>query len=173
MPRSTMMVTPPGERQATMNVLPLEKQTRIVAALTEGVGVRATARLVDVHKESVMRIGRLVGEGCQRLHDAMMRDLQVGICELDEQWQFLAKKQKRVRPTDAPELGDVWLFIALDATSKAVLSYVVGKRDGEHAARLAMDLRARILNRPQITSDGNTSYIDAIDQAFAVDCDFA
>jgi IS1 family transposase len=114
----------------------------------------------------VMRLGTHVGQGCSRLHDRLMRDLQIGVLEFDEQWDFIAKKQRHVEQGDPAEAGDVWLFVALAATQKAVISYVVGKRTAENARRLAMDLRARILNRPQITSDGYEPYVGAIENAF-------
>jgi IS1 family transposase len=103
----------------------------------------------------------------------MMRDLQVGAVELDEQWDFIGKKQKRVRKDDAPEMGDVWVFVALSATHKAVLSYVVGKRNRDNAQELVSDLSMRVLNRPQITSDGYAPYIGAVDMAFGWDVDYA
>jgi IS1 family transposase len=102
----------------------------------------------------------------------MMRGLQVNVLELDEQWSFVGKKQKRVRP-DEPERGDCYVFVALDATSKAAVSYVVGKRNGENTVALAADLRARIVNRPQVTSDGWPAYPEAIDLAFGAEVDFA
>lgn len=156
-----------------MNVLPFEKQTRVIAALTEGCSIRATERLTDVHRDTIMRLGVQVGEGCRRLLDGMLRDLQVGVIELDEQWAFIQKKAKRVRPDDPKEYGDCYLFLALDATSKAVLTYVVGKRSAENTRAIVNDLRARVLNRPQITSDGWPAYPDAIDAAFGGDVDFA
>ena len=149
-----------------MNVLPAEKQIQIIAALTEGCSIRATERLTETHRDTVMRLGVRVGQGCERLHDRLMRDLQVNLIELDEQWDFIGKKQKRVRQDDPAEMGDVWLFVALASTQKAVLSYVVGKRDTENTEALALDLRARILNRPQITSDGYTPYPNAVEAAF-------
>jgi IS1 family transposase len=78
----------------------------------------------------------------------------VTLIELDEQWDFIAKKQRHVKQGDPDECGDVWLFVALAATQKAVISYTVGKRTAENTAALAMDLRGRIFNRPQVTSDG-------------------
>jgi IS1 family transposase len=120
-----------------------------------------------------MRLGLRVGEGCERLHDRVMRDLNVGIIECDEQWDYIAKKQKRVRQGDPAEFGDVWLHVAISATHKAVISYVVGKRDGSYTQELADDLRGRILNRPQITADGYAPYIGAIERAFGTDVDFA
>jgi IS1 family transposase len=120
-----------------------------------------------------MRVSVRVGEGCARLHDRLMRDLQVNLIELDEQWDFVAKKQRHVTTGDPEAFGDVWLFVALAATQKAVLSYVVGKRSTENTEALAMDLRARIVNRPQITSDGYTPYPGAVEAAFGWDVDFA
>src|SRR5882724_6453591 len=113
-----------------MNALPLEKQTRVIAALTEGCSVRATERLTDVHRETILNLGVRVGDGCHRLLDGMLRGLQVGVVELDEQWSFVGCKQKNAKPGEY-ERGDSWLFIALDATSKAVITYTVGKRTGE------------------------------------------
>ncbi|MFZ0887384.1 MAG: IS1 family transposase [Candidatus Binataceae bacterium] len=156
-----------------MNTLPFEKQTHIIAALTEGCSIRATERLTETHRDTVMRLGVRVGEGCERLHDRIMRDLQVNLIELDEQWDFIGKKQKRVQHDDPEEMGDVWLFVALAATQKAVLSYVVGKRGTENTEALALDLRARVVNRPQITSDGYTPYPNAVEAAFGRDVNYA
>lgn len=156
-----------------MNVLPVEKQTQVVAALTEGCSIRATERLTNVNRNTIMSLSLRVGEGCARLHDALMRDLQVNLIELDEQWDFIQKKQKRVRTGDPEEYGDVWLFVALASTQKAVLSYLVGKRSTENTYALARDLRARIVNRPQITSDGYAPYVGAIENAFGWNVDFA
>jgi IS1 family transposase len=156
-----------------MNALSLERQTRIISALCEGCSIRATERLTETHRDTVMILSVRVGQGCERLHDRMMRDLQVGVIELDEQWDFIGKKQKRVRQGDSPEMGDVWLFVALAATQKAVLSYVVGDRSQENTDALARDLRARVVNRPQITSDGYAPYLGAIAFAFEGDVDYA
>jgi IS1 family transposase len=167
-----MIGRPLGKGNSPMSQLSLDQQTRVIAALTEGCSIRSTERLLDIHRDTIMRLGVRVGEGCARVHDAIMRDLNVGLVELDEQWAFIGKKQKRVRLMDAPDMGDVWVFVALDATNKAVLSYVVGKRTAENTVALATDLRARIVNRPQITADGFTPYPDAIDMAFQGDVDF-
>ncbi len=86
---------------------------------------------------------------------------------------LIAKKQRHVTTGDPEAFGDVWLFVASAATQKAVLSYVVGKRSTENTEALAMDLRARIVNRPQITSDGYTPYPGAVEAAFGWDVDFA
>ena len=156
-----------------MNTLSLQKQTEVIAALTEGCSIRATERLTGANRNTIMSLSLRIGAGCARLHDRLMRGLQVNLIELDEQWDFIGKKQKRVRQGDPGEMGDVWLFVALAATQKAVLSYVVGKRDTENTEALALDLRARVLNRPQITSDGYTPYPNAVQAAFGYDVDYA
>lgn len=157
-----------------MNKLPVAKQVQAIAALTEGCSIRATERLMDVHRDTIMRLGVEVGQGCRRLLDGRLRDLQVNVIEVDEQWSYVGCKQRRVREDEPePERGDCYLFLALDATSKAVVSYVVGKRSAENTIAFAMDLRARILNRPQITADGWAAYPRAIDLAFGTDVDFA
>ena len=156
-----------------MSITSPETQVRIISALTEGCSIRATERLTGAHRDTVMRLGVRVGQGCERLHDRVMRDLNVAVIECDEQWDYIAKKQKRVRQDDPAEFGDVWLHVAISATHKAVISYVVGKRDSEFTEELALDLRARILNRPQITSDGYAPYVGAIENAFGRDVDFA
>jgi IS1 family transposase len=155
-----------------MNVLPMAKQVQVIAALTEGCSIRATERMTDVHRDTIMRLGVKVGEGCARVHGAMMRNLQVNLIEMDEQWAFIGKKQKRVNADDSPEMGDCYLWIALDATTKAVLSYVVGKRGTAEALAIVEDLRARVVNRPQITSDGWFAYSEAIQWAFGNDVDY-
>ncbi|MGH7923244.1 MAG: hypothetical protein ACREQH_01480, partial [Candidatus Binatus sp.] len=114
-----------------------------------------------------------VGDGCEGLHDGMMRDLQVNQIELDEQWDFIQKKQKRVQTGDTAEFGEVRLFVPLASTQKAVLSYLVGKRTTENTTALARDLRARIVNRPQITSDGYAPYVGAVESAFRWNVDYA
>jgi hypothetical protein len=99
-----------------MNVLPIDRQVAIIAALTEGVSIRATERLTSVHRDTIMRLGVRVGEGCAELHDRMMTNLQVGRVELDEAWSYVGKKQRKVTPADSnaarkywPETFDVWL----------------------------------------------------------------
>jgi IS1 family transposase len=155
-----------------MNVLSRDRQIAVVAALTEGVSIRATERLTGTHRDTVMRLGLRVGQGCARLHDALMRNLHVGLLELDEVWSYVGKKQKRLKPTDAADLGDQYVFTALSATHKAIISYLVGKRNWTNTVEFAQDVRDRIVNRPQISSDGFPAYADAIERAFGADVDY-
>ena len=102
-----------------------------------------------------------------------MRGLQVNLIEVDEQWDFIAKKQKRVRQGDPDEMGECWLYVALAATQKAVIGYRVGKRNDANMEAFLGDLRQRIVNRPQITSDGYPGYPSAMEATFGYEVDFA
>ena len=152
-----------------MNILPRDRQIAVIAALSEGVSIRATERLTGIHRDTIMRLGARVGWGCTALMDDMMRDLPTQFIELDELWSFVGKKQKRVRPGDRAAFGDYYVFIALDATNKAILTYRVGKRDAETTRKFIADLRARVLGAPQISSDAFPAYEGAIEEAFGDD----
>jgi hypothetical protein len=76
-----------------MNVLPFDRQVEVIAALTEGISIRATERLTDIHRDTIMRLGVRVGFGCAKLHDTLMRGLRLGRIELDEAWSYVGKKQ--------------------------------------------------------------------------------
>ncbi len=155
-----------------MNILPFEKQVAAIAALTEGVSIRATERLVGIHRDSVMRLGVRVGEGCGPLHDRMIRDVQVAHIELDEVWSYVRKKQKRVTKEDGADVGDQYLFTAMDATGKAILAYKVGKRTAKNTQAFVSDLRERVINRPNISSDAFNAYPEAVELAFGDDVDY-
>ena len=119
-----------------------------------------------------MRLGVRVGEGCARLHDRMMRGLQVPILEFDEVWGYVGKKQKRVEPGETDK-GDQYTYTALDAVSKTIVSYVTGKRNEPTTRAFVNDVWERIVNRPQITTDGFVPYIEAIAECFGDGADFA
>src|ERR1700730_17207113 len=155
-----------------MNILPRDKQIAVISALPEGDTLPATERLPGVPRATIMRLGVRVGDGCAALHDEMMRFVQVNRLELDELWSFVGKKQRKVKPTDPADLGDQYVFIGIDATRKAIISYLVGKRDGENTNAFLADVRQRIVNRPEISTDGFSAYPDAVERAFGVDCSF-
>ena len=155
-----------------MNILSRDKQIAVISALTGGCSIRATERLTGIHRDTIMRLGVRVGDGYAALRDEMMRFVQVNRLELDELWSYVGKKQRKVKPTDPTDLGDQYVFIRIDATRRAIISYLVGKRDGENANAFLADLRQRIVNRPEISSDGFSAYPDAVERAFGVDCSF-
>ncbi|HEX3431566.1 MAG TPA: IS1 family transposase [Rhizomicrobium sp.] len=152
------------------NVLPREKQIAVIAALCEGVSIRATERLTGVNRETVMNLGARVGMGCAKVHNRLMRDLNVARLEFDEIWQFVGKKRKAVRPGDPATVGDQYTFVALGGSSKAIVSYYTGKRTHDAALAFARDVRARVIGAPEISTDGLNAYPYAIEEAFQTDC---
>src|SRR3954462_10256200 len=123
-----------------MNILSRDKQVDIIASLSEGVGVRATSRLVGVDKKTVASLALRVGTGCAELHDRMMVGLRVPRCELDELWAFVGKKQRRMTKDDGLDKGDQYTFVALAASSRAIIAYNTGKRDQFSANDFVRDL---------------------------------
>ncbi|MFI4976104.1 MAG: IS1 family transposase [Caulobacterales bacterium] len=154
------------------NILPFDRQVEIIAALTEGVSIRAVERLTGVHRDTIMRLGVRVGFGCNAIHDALMQNLAVARVELDEAWSFVGKKQKMLTPADGTDKGDQYVFIALAGAAKAIISYRVGKRTAINTRAFVMDVRDRVLGAPEISSDAFNAYPVAIDEAFGLDCTY-
>jgi IS1 family transposase len=122
--------------------------------------------MLGVHRDTVMRLGARVGEGCAMLLDEKMRDLPCERLELDELWAFIGKKQRHVTANDDPTKGDVWTWVAIDATTKLVPTFMTGKRDADTANAFIKDLAARLRNRVQVTTDGLRTYVAPIAEAF-------
>ena len=149
------------------NHLPLEKRVDVVRHLVEGMSVRGTERLTGVSIPTVLSTILRMGDGCDRLHNALVRDLDIVELELDEQWSYIAKKQAKVDETKDPvEYGDSYTYIALARTKKLIVSYRVGKRDEADTKAFIADLRARLVTIPQLSTDGWQSYPVAVGQSF-------
>jgi len=155
-----------------MNILPRDKQIDIVAALCEGNGIRATARLTDTDRKTVARLALQVGRGCAELHDRVMVGLRVPRVELDELWAFVGKKQRNVTREDSLDIGDQYTFIALASSAKAIIAYYTGKRDNISTNDFVRDLSERVLGRPEISSDGFRPYRTAIPAVFGARVDY-
>jgi IS1 family transposase len=155
------------------NVLSTDKQAGIIGALCEGSSIRSIERMTGVHRDTIMRLGVRVGHGCMALMDAKMRNLSCIRLEMDEIWGFIGKKQKNVELKDDPSMGDIWTFCAIDADTKLVPAFMVGKRDKETANAFVEDIAGRMNNRLQISTDGLAAYKEAIAGAFGSDVDFA
>ncbi len=153
-----------------MNILPRDKQIEAIAALCEGVSIRATERLTGVNRGTIMALGARVGMGCAKAHSKLMRNLNTSRLEFDEIWQFVGKKRKNVKDTDPETIGDQYTFIALAGTAKAIISYYTGKRTHEATYAFAKDVRARVMGAPEISTDGFNSYPWAIERAFKGEC---
>lgn len=155
------------------NVLSSEKQIAVISALAEGSGIRQIERITRVHRDTIMRLGVRVGEGCAALLDRKMHDLSCGHLQLDEVWGFIGKKQKHVTPVDNPDYGDVWTFCAIDSDTKLVPSFKVGKQDEATANALTFELASRLKNRVQLSSDALRAYVEAVELAFGAEVDYA
>ncbi|HEX6903353.1 MAG TPA: IS1 family transposase [Thermoanaerobaculia bacterium] len=157
------------------NVLSTEKRVQIVSALVEGVGIRATARMADVSKDTVMKLWREIGEACIRYQDETFRNLTCKRLQVDEIWSFVYAKAKNVPAAKQGQFGygDVWTFTAIDADTKLMPSFLVGSRDAGCATEFMQDLAGRLVNRVQLTTDGHKMYLQAVEDAFAGDVDYA
>ena len=156
-----------------MNCLSTTRQTQVIASLVEGNSIRSTERMTDTHRDTIMRLMVSVGEGCASLMDQKMRNLSCNHIQVDEVWTYVQKKQRHLTRLDDPSrIGDQWTFIALDADTKLIPAYRVGKRDLPSAIAFMRDLSDRLANRVQISSDALKAYVDATEQAFGSDVDY-
>lgn len=158
-----------------MNKLTTAKRVAVVAALVEGNSIRATARMTNVSKPTILKLLADLGAVCSAFQDATVRCVRARRVQVDEIWQFVYAKAKNV-PEDKRGtfgFGDVWTWVALDADSKMILSWRVGPRDLATAYDLMHDLSERIVNRVQLTTDGFKVYMEAVESAFMGDIDYA
>jgi hypothetical protein len=154
------------------NVLNTDKQVAIIAALTEGSSIRSIERMTGVDRDTIMRLGVKVGQGCTSLMDETMRNLSCTRLEMDEIWGFVGKKEKHVKPEDDSSLGSVWTFCTIDADTKLVPGFRVGKRDAATANAFVRDIASRMKTRVQISTDGLKAYVDAFEGAFGSEVDY-
>ena len=159
-----------------MNVLSPDKQLAVLSSLVEGCSIRATSRLTGVHKTTILSLLVDVGARCASLLDRQIRGITCAAVECDEIWTFIAKKERRLTDDDRllhPDYGDMYTFVAFDPTTKLVPSFVVGKRDGVTTLHFMQDLRQRVVGRVQISTDGFSPYVEAIDRTFGADAGYA
>jgi IS1 family transposase len=154
------------------NALNTDKQIAIIAALAEGSSIRSIERMTGVHRDTIMRLGVKVGQGCKALMDFKLVDLSCNRLEMDEIWGFVGKKDRNVREGE-DSVGSVWTFCAIDAETKLVPTFKVGKRDAATANAFVADVASRMRTRVQISTDGLRAYVNAIEQSFGADVDYA
>jgi IS1 family transposase len=157
-----------------MNRLPIEKRAAILGMLVEGNSLRATSRLADVSINTVTKLLVDLGSACAEYHDLHVRNVWAQRVQCDEIWCFVGAKAKKVTPEkQAQGWGDTWTWTAIDADSKLCLSYRIGGRDGAIAFEFMQDLAARLANRVQLTTDGHRVYLNAVEDAFGSEIDYA
>lgn len=158
-----------------MNRLSVEKRAQIVAMLVEGNSLRATSRIADVSINTVSKLLVDMGTACQAFHDQYARNLPTRKVQCDEIWSFVYAKEKNL-PEDLRGkygLGSIWTWVALDSDSKFAISWLVGNRDAEYACMFMRDVASRLKYRVQLTTDGWKPYLEAVEDAFGANIDYA
>jgi IS1 family transposase len=159
-----------------MNKLSNEKRAQIVAALVEGCSIRATVRMTSASKNTIAKLLVELGAACSEYLDRHLVNLPCQRVQVDEIWSFCYAKAKNVTPeitAKNPFAGDVWTWVAIDADTKLIPSWIVGPRDGVTARIFVNDLAGRLANRIQLTSDGLSVYLAAVERAFRGHVDYA
>ena len=157
------------------NMLPLAKRVQILSMLVEGSSMRSISRVADVSINTVAKLLAEAGEACIAHHDEFVRGVKAKRVQCDEIWSFVYAKKRNVEDAKAaPEgAGDAWTWTAIDADSKLIVSYLVGKRDAECAHIFMRDVADRLATRVQLTTDALKSYLDAVEDAFGGEIDYA
>lgn len=158
-----------------MNRLSKDERTKIIASLVEGASLRATARMCGVAFNTVLKLLPEIGRACADYQDKVLRNLPCKRIQSDEIWSFCYAKDKNVPDDKRGEFGfgDVWTWVAIDADTKLVASFMVGDRGPRTAKRFMADLASRLANRVQLTTDGHRVYLTAVEDAFGADIDYA
>lgn len=157
-----------------MNRLPLEKQSLILSLLSEGNSIRSIVRISGASKNTIKRLLLDAGQRAYEFHDRKMLNLNVRNLQVDEIWTFVAKKQKQLTEDemDNMRIGDQYVFVALDADTKLVPAFRVGKRTGKLASSFMMELSTRIASRFQLSTDAFAPYREAVDRVFGAEIDY-
>jgi IS1 family transposase len=158
-----------------MNKLPSAKRAEILGMMVEGVSIRAITRLTGASKNTVTKLLEDAGEAFSDYQSRTLRNLPCKRIQVDEIWSFVYAKQKNVARAKSapPQAGDIWTWTAIDADTKLVPSWLVASRDGDAAHHFIGDLAMRLSNRVQLTSDGHKSYLEAVEESFGADIDYA
>jgi IS1 family transposase len=157
-----------------MNRLPLERRAQIVGMLAQGNSLRAASRLADVSINTVTKLLVDVGAACEEYQDRALRNLKSKRIQCDEIWSFVYAKATNVpeRMRGAWGVGDVWTWTAIDADSKLISSWAVGRRDAATGHAFMLDLASRLSTRVQLTTDGHKVHLEAVEGAFGNDIDY-
>ncbi len=158
-----------------MNKLTIQKRVQVLGALVEGNSIRSTVRMTGAAKNTVVKLLRDIGQVCELYQRKNMVNLSCKRLQVDEIWSFCYSKQKNI-PEQYQGLfgyGDVWTWVAMDAETKLVPTWLIGGRDAGWAQEFMGDLAQRLQHRVQLTTDGHKPYLDAVYDAFGNDIDYA
>lgn len=159
----------------SMKMLSKADRVRVVSALVEGCSIRSTVRMTGVAKNTIVKLLADIGAVCADYHDRHVVNVKATRVQCDEIWSFVGMKQKNVPDEKKGEFGygGAWTWIAIDSQSKLCISYLVGLRDAGYATEFMNDVAARLANRVQLTTDGHKAYLQAVEDAFVGDIDYA
>lgn len=157
------------------NHLPPEKKTLVLNSLIEGNSIRSTVRMTGVNKKTVMRLLVESGAQAQEILDREMIGLKCQRVQVDEIWCYVAKKQKNCTGKEKlmGHVGDQYVFVALDADTKLVPVFRVGKRTLPMAHSVMRELQTRINTRFQLSTDSFAPYFEVVDSVFGTEIDYA
>ncbi|HEV2401597.1 MAG TPA: IS1 family transposase [Candidatus Sulfotelmatobacter sp.] len=151
-----------------------ETAAKALTLMLEGMSVRAISRVTGLHKTTILALMSTAAENVTRLMNTRMRGVRTRYIQSDEIWCFVGKKRRNVRTSDPAEVGDQWVFVAMDAETKLVPSFVIGKRTRETTLRFLRDLQSRLSDaRFQLTTDGFHFYERGVEDVFGGTVDFA
>ena len=156
-----------------MNRLSTAKRAQIIGCLVEGMSIRSTVRVTGAAKNTISKLLLDLGEACSAYQDVTLRNLPTKRLEIDEMWSFVGAKAKNVPEDKKDEWGDAWTFVAIDADSKLVPSWMIGERHTHDATIFLTDLAERLTQRVQISTDGHRMYATAVPGVFGLDVDYA
>ena len=158
-----------------MNQLNIQERAKIISCLVEGCSLRSTVRLTGFSRKGVSRVLVDVGAACAAYHDKAMRNLPCKVLQVDEAWTFTYCKQANIPEQfkDSNGVGDTWTWVAIDADTKLIPAWHVGDRSTDSASVFVQDLKDRLANRVQLTSDGHRPYLEAVESAFGSEIDYA
>lgn len=158
-----------------MNRLDINERAAIIRALVEGNSIRSTARMTGAARNTITSLLVQLGEACSEYQDRTLCNLPSTRIECDEIWSFCYAKAKNVPEKYRGDwgYGDVWTWTALDPDSKLIASWLVGWRGEPEAVDFLYDLRGRLANRVQLTTDGHVAYAGAVERTFGPDVDYA
>src|SRR3989475_278581 len=151
-----------------MNRLSTAKRAEIIRSLVEGNSINATCRMTGAAKMTVLKLLRDLGAVTSRYQDEHLRNLPCQRIQADELWAFCHAKAKNVPEQHRGEFGygDVWTWTALDPDTKLMVTWLVGTRDESDGLAFMLDLRDRLSNRIQLTTDAGVPYRGIVERAF-------
>jgi IS1 family transposase len=154
--------------------VPQQRAVLALQLLLEGNSIRSTERISQLNRNTIMRLLLLAGQRCDKLMRERMKNLSCSRIQVDEIWTFVQKKNRRIyKGTSPDEQGDQWVFVGMDADTKLIPAFTIGKRTMHTTQMFCWELSKRLGNRVQLTTDGFHFYKEAVIECFGVDIDFA